>query len=144
MRSCAWNSFPALRESGERVQVLSDFARLLTPSGILIIHLLNFEVLLASIDAGAPTRMKTSADGSVRFMKSFRRVGSHVEMSIEFRRVADAGGRLVHELFPVSESELSKEIQAAGTIVVGTFGDYDGGRFDRESSEDLIIVAQKC
>jgi glycine/sarcosine N-methyltransferase len=140
---CVGNSFPALRESDERVRVLKDFASLMSSSGILVIHLLNYEVLLKSIDAGAPVQVRTSTDGSVRFVKSFRRAGAHVEMSIEFRGAEGTGGRLVHELYPVNDEQLRAEIEGAGMKVVGTFGDYAGGRFERASSEDLIIVAQK-
>lgn len=141
---CVGNSFPALRDFNERVQVLKDFAGLLSPCGIVVLHLLNYDVLLRSVDAGdAAPRVRMSTDGTIRFMKSFHRVGSHLEMSVEYRRADGTSGRLVHELYPVSERELRGEIEAAGMTVTATFGGYDGDRFDRGSSEDLITVAQK-
>ncbi len=140
---CIGNSFPALRTSEERRQVLDTFAALLASGGILVLHLLNFEHLLASIDAGTPTRVRTSPDGSIRFMKSFHRLASHVEMSIEFKRAEDAGGRFVYELYPVNEHELHAEIEAAGVNVLGAFSDYEAAPFDAGTSEDLILVARK-
>ena len=43
----------------------------------------------------------------------------------------------------MSEGELSEEMVRAGMRVMGRYGDYEFGRFDRGSSEDLIMVAKR-
>jgi len=140
---CVGNSFPALCNSVERVQVLRDFAGVMSADGIAIIHLLNYELLLANIDAESPSQVRTSKDGSVRYVKSFRRAGSHVEMCIEYKHTEGTGGRFVHELHPVNAWELETEMASAGMRVIGTYGDYEFGKFEMGSSEDLIMVAKK-
>ena len=139
---CVGNSLPALQGSAQRVPVLQTFARLVNPNGILVLHVLNFDRVLETVDADTPPQVRTSPDGQVRFVKSFHRVGSHLELYIEFKQADGPGGRFVHDLYPVGERQLILEIESAGLTVGDILGDYEFAPFDLHTSDDLIVLAR--
>jgi len=140
---CVGNSFPALEGSNQRLPVLKTFARLLRPDGLLVLHVLNYDRVHEDLDAGGPVQVITSPDGRFRFMKSFQRSGSHLDLCIEFKEIDGPGGRFIRRLYPVSERQLRLEVESAGMSVADIYGDYAFAPFDLRSSRDLILVGHR-
>jgi glycine/sarcosine N-methyltransferase len=148
--TCTGNALPHVDgPAGLRV-ALADFAAALRPGGVLVLHLLNHDRLVAGTVRTVPPVVRDDETGTTVFL----RVMDHVEGGIRFdfltlhRPVGawESGAewgvssrRSTHTALP--SVLLGRELAAAGFSRVRFFGDHSGRAFDAAADESVIVTA---
>ena len=121
--------------------ILSEFGRVLRPGGRLLIDVANPLPLLDLISDKPRTQV---AVGELMLTEDWRfdRVNGvlHNDTLMDFR---EKSVRRSYDLRLYSLSELEALFSKAGFSVVEVFGEFDGGGYDEEDSERLIVVGEK-
>lgn len=148
--TCTGNALPHVDGLAGLRAALRDFAAVLRPRGVLVLHLLNHDRLIAGRLRSIPPVVREGEDGTWVFL----RVMDHVEGGIRFDFVTlhrPAGGwesgaewetssrRSLHTALP--SGVLRGELSAAGFKVVHLYADHAGTAFDAATSESLVLVA---
>ncbi|MBW6468246.1 MAG: class I SAM-dependent methyltransferase [Anaerosomatales bacterium] len=142
---------------------LADFAAVLRPGGLVVLHLLNHARLIEGDVRMMPAVLRETPEGDRVFLK----VLDYVDEGIMFDFVTltrdpgvepgsdnafaydDAGQtgwhlrsrRSVHTALPVDL--LVEALGKAGFESIETYGDHSGRSFDRVSDESVIVVARR-
>jgi len=150
---CTGNALPHVEDVEGLRTALTDFAGVLRPGGIAVLHLLNHERLAATGRRSMPPVVRDDEDGTWVFL----RVLDHVEGGIRFdfvtlRRPVDGwqtgeawevtSRRSLHTALPASL--LVDELGKAGFERVDLFGDHSGKQFDEAQDESVIVVAVRA
>jgi glycine/sarcosine N-methyltransferase len=129
----------------EAGKFLSDAAAALTPGGVLLVQLLNYERLFQ--DGVEELPLLRSEDGAVEFRRRYdwesrRKVAFHTAL-----RLATAEGpRIVRNeipLFPLFPEELWELAANAGFRDIRFYGDFSRTAFSEES-EAVVCLAKKA
>ena len=147
--TCTGNALPHVEGRDGLTETLADFASVLVPGGVLVLHLLNHERLLAKRPRVVPPKIVETASGST---KVFVRVIDYSEgdefLDFDFVTLErDAKGawdvasrRSPHTALPLSV--LRSELTCAGFGRVEAFGGHDSHPL-ADSDESVIVVAQR-
>jgi len=149
------NALPHVGGTQELRVTLDDFAHVLRPGGVLVLHLLNHQRLLAKRPAFLPPVVRQTAEGRKVFLKLIDYVGD--DIFIEFLRLTrplgafedvETGGweirarRSLHTALPASL--LAEELAASGFTGVTLFGNHDKKPFEPLEDESVIVVARRA
>jgi glycine/sarcosine N-methyltransferase len=150
--TCTGNALPHVAGvQGLRI-ALADFAAVLRPGGVLVLHLLNHDRLIDARVRSIPPVVREDSEGTSVFL----RVMDYVEDGIRFDFVTmrrPAGGweedapwevssrRSLHAALPTPL--LGRELVAGGFGEVRLFGDHTGRRFESESDESVLMTATR-
>lgn len=147
---CTGNALPHVDGLGGLRETLRDFAAALCPGGVVVLHLLNHDRLLAKQLRSIPPVVREDDEGTWVFL----RVMDYVDGGIRFDFATlhrPAGGwetdvpwevssrRSLHTALP--SSVLAGELEAAGLGDVRFFGDHTGKEFDPAADESVIVTA---
>jgi SAM-dependent methyltransferase len=134
-----FTSFGYFEDAADDACVVKEVARVLAPAGAFLSDVFNAERVVATL---ASREEKTIAGESVRIRRRYDPVRRRVEKEIE---MGTGEGRKVfrERIRAYTEHELCALHGAAGLVVVGTYGDFDGSPFDRRRSPRLILLAVK-
>lgn len=147
--TCTGNALPHVEGRDGLTETLADFASVLVPGGVLVLHLLNHERLLEKRPRVVPPKIVETASGST---KVFVRVIDYPEgdefLDFDFVTLErDAGGawdvasrRSPHTALPLSV--LRSELSCAGFGRVEAFGGHDRHPVS-DADESVIVVAQR-
>lgn len=147
--TCTGNALPHVEGRDGLTETLADFASVLVPGGVLVLHLLNHERLLASRSRVVAPKIVDTANGST---KVFVRVVDYPdgEEYLDFDFVTlerDASGvwaltnrRSAHTAIPISV--LESELTCAGFGRIEAFGGHDRHELTG-SDESVIVVARR-
>jgi SAM-dependent methyltransferase len=146
--TCTGNALPHLAGVEALVPVLRDFAAVLRPGGLLVLHLLNHDRLLAEHVRVIPPVVRDADDGTWVFL----RVMDYVEGGILFdfitlhRPAEDApwetiSRRSLHTALPTAT--LLSGLGEAGFRNVAFFGAHDGAAFRPDADESVVVTAVK-
>jgi len=149
---CTGNALPHVAGVEGLRAALADFAGVLRPQGVLVLHLLNHDRLLAGRIRAIPPVVREDEEGT----RVFLRVMDYVEGGIGFDFVTmdrPAGAwetgeswrvssrRSVHTALPTAL--LAAELGGAGFDRVRLFGDHTGKAFDPAVDESVLITATR-
>ncbi len=147
---CIGNSL-ALAESERGVRnALKEFARLLRPGGRLVLQIVNFARVRRQSRCGGYVRGPQTAEVDGReyvSVKVFDVAGRLVTVTaVTLWREEGKWQRNVMQgrLFAIEGEPLTRWLKAAGFRIVGRFGSYAREPFDADSSEDVILVAERA
>lgn len=150
--TCTGNALPHVRGLDGLRAAIEDFAAVLRPGGLLVLHLLDHDRLLGRHLRSIPPVVRDAEDGTWVFL----RVMDYTDDGILFdfitlhRPTAEADGdrswevssrRSVHTA--IRSGVLTSELARARFDGVGLYGDHTGKAFDPEHDESLIVVARK-
>lgn len=148
--TCTGNALPhAAGEAGLRAAV-ADFAAVLRPGGIVVLHLLNHDRLIAGQVRSIPPVVRDTDEGT----RVFLRLMDYAPGEILFDFVTMtrpvgaresgaawdvASRRSAHTALPATV--LLPALRDAGFAEVARYGRHDGTPFDAEKDESVIVVA---
>jgi glycine/sarcosine N-methyltransferase len=150
--TCTGNALPHVEGvAGLRV-ALADFAAVLSDHGLLVLHLLDHDRLLARQVRSIPPVVRDAEDGTWVFLRVIDYAGSDIRF--DFVTLHRPGGwdgaaewettsrRSVHTALP--SRLLVAELEAAGFGGIELLGNHAGKAFDPEADESLIVLARKA
>lgn len=148
--TCTGNALPHVAGPSGLRDAFDDFASVLRPGGVLVLHLLNHDRLLAQRIRSIPPVVRETAEGT----RVFLRVMDYSEGEILFdfvtmRRSRDAWAtgaaweissrRSAHTALPSPVMLPALEVSGFGDV--NRFGDHSGAAFDPTVDESVIVVA---
>jgi SAM-dependent methyltransferase len=148
--TCTGNALPHVDGLMGLRAAVRDFAAVLRPGGVVVLHLLNHDRLLGKQPRSIPPVVREDDEGTWVFL----RVMDYVEGGIRFDFATlhrPAGGweadtpwevssrRSLHSALP--SLVLAGELEAAGFGDVRFFGDHTGKEFDPPADESVIVTA---
>jgi len=145
--TCTGNALPHVQGLGGLRAALSDFAAVLRPGGMAVLHLLNHERLLRSRARSMPPVVRDLPEGTTVFLRVIDHAPDDSALLFDFltlTRDPDGGQwhvesrRSPHTALPAPL--LIQELHAAGFPRVDLFGDHSGKAFEEERDESVIVV----
>ncbi len=139
---CMGNSLPHLLDDDELPAALSSFRAVLAPDGVLAIHVLNYDRILAQ----GERIVGITRSGDRQFVRFYDFLAGRVRfnvLSLEWR-----GQECTHSLHstvlrPYRLDELRTALQAHGFSDIAARGDLQLGPFDPATSDSLLIIARQ-
>ena len=150
--TCTGNALPHVEGLPELATALRDFAAVLRPGGLLVLHLLNHDRLTRSLIRAIPPVVRDTEDGTwvfLRFM-DYEEAGIRFDFVTLHRPVAAwekgepwemSSRRSLHTALP--SRLLRGEVVSAGFPDVRLFGSHDGAAFRPADDESVLIVADR-
>jgi len=145
---CLGNSLPHVLNPMQLAGTLSDFAACLQPNGTLLIQNRNFDAILAKHERWMEPQSYREDDREWIFLRfyDFDPDGLITFNMITLRR----SGQSVwtqklnsSRLYPLLRDELATALHQSGFRQVVCYGGMDGKPFDRETSNNLVVIARK-
>jgi glycine/sarcosine N-methyltransferase len=150
--TCTGNALPHVAGLAGLSVALSDFAAVLRPGGVVVLHLLNHDRLLSKrIRAIAPV-VRDAEDGTWVFLRVIDYADEGIRL--DFVTLQRPGGwtgasewrtlsshRALHT--PLPSSVLEGALEAAGFDEVVLLGDHAGRQLDPGADESVIVVARR-
>ncbi|HID22708.1 MAG TPA: class I SAM-dependent methyltransferase [Planctomycetaceae bacterium] len=143
---CLGNSLAASPDSAAVRAALANFARVLKPGGSLILQILNFPRLQREQPCVRGPRAIVHNGTEYLFLRVYHFERCRVAVtSITIWKGREGWQRELGSgtLCPIEPDDLASWLSAAGLLIDGLFGAYDGSAFDPNASEDLIVVAHR-
>lgn len=147
--TCTGNALPHVEGRDGLTEALADFASVLVPGGVLVLHLLNHGRLLAKRPRVIPPKVVDTEAGSTKvFVRVIDYPAGDEYLDFDFVTLErDKSGvwslasrRSPHTAIPVSL--LERELPCAGFGRIESFGGHD--RHDlMDADESVIVVAQR-
>ena len=148
--TCTGNALPHVAGVAGLHVALTDFALVLRPGGIVVLHLLNHDRLISGQVRSIPPVVRDTDEGT----RVFLRLMDYAPGAILFDFVTMtrpvgalrsgaawevASRRSAHTALPASV--LLPALRDAGFAEVARYGKHDGTPFDAENDESVIVVA---
>jgi SAM-dependent methyltransferase len=146
--TCTGNALPHVAGRDGLTEALADFASVIVPGGILVLHLLNHARLLEKRPRTIPPKVVETDQGTLVFVRVIDYPPGDEFFDFDFVTLArDPGGewavssrRSAHTAIPVSL--LESELGCAGFGRVTAYGGHDKHALT-SSDESVIVVAQR-
>ena len=142
---CIGNSLSATGSAAKIQSALRNFAAVLSPSGKLFIQVLNYLPMRKAVPCvRGPVHFRHKGVEYVR-VRLFDFAGARATVT-SISLVREDGWRvnaMRGRLCVFDAPQLKRWCRQAGLRVLKTWGSYAGEPFDRHTSSDLIIVAQR-
>jgi len=150
--TCTGNALPHVDGRDGLTETLADFASVLVPGGLLVLHLLNHERLLEKRPRVIPPKVVETAEGTKVFVRVIDYPpaddANGAVLDFDFVTLArDAGGEwaLTHRRSPhtaIPASLLQSELRCAGFGRTEVFGGHDRHEL-AAGDESVIVVAHR-
>jgi len=148
--TCTGNALPHIPGPEALLPTAKDFAAVLRPGGIAVLHLLNHDRLIKKGLRSMPPVVREAVDGTWVFLRVMDYTPGGIKFDfVTLHRPAGAwesgeawetsSRRSVHTALPCGD--LRGALVAAGFEDVSVFGDHTGRPLDAETDESLIVVA---
>jgi SAM-dependent methyltransferase len=139
---CLGNTLPHLRGEDELERFIAEVAALLAPGGYLVLQLLNYKRILASL-AGGEYRFPILRSGESSFERSYAIAPDgkpvfRVELVESGRRFVETG-----RLSFFSREAIVSRLTASGFERIASCSGWDGAPFDASSDSHLILAARQ-
>jgi glycine/sarcosine N-methyltransferase len=146
--TCTGNALPHVEGLSGLRETLADFASVLRPGGLIVLHLLNHQRLLADRPRTIPPVFRETPETSKIFLRVIGYPEGAEYLDFDFvTLVRDASGewtlthrRSMHTALPFQL--LERELRGSGFTDIQAFGAHDGTPFDAETDESLILLAR--
>jgi SAM-dependent methyltransferase len=148
--TCTGNALPHVQGIGGLRLALADFAAVLRPRGIVVLHLLNHERILSARMRTMPPVVRDLPDGETVFLRVIDPAPDESALLFDFITLTRDPGtgdwgvksrRSPHTA--LRATKLVEELHAAGLGHVELFGDHTGKPFEADKDESVIVVARK-
>jgi glycine/sarcosine N-methyltransferase len=148
--TCTGNALPHIAGLEALAPTVQDFASVLRPGGIAVLHLLNHARLIEKGVRSIPPVVREADDGTWVFLRVMDYTPGGIRFDfLTLHRPAGAwengaewettSRRSVHTALP--SSALRGALVGAGFEDVSVFGDHTGRPLDAEADESLIVLA---
>ncbi len=140
------NSLPQLESEELIAQAIACFASLLEKSGVLVLHLLNFDKWVSEEKRFEGPRPGSDPNREVVFLKIFDYAPGKVEVTI--LQMEKMGGQWTARessghLTPVGHRSLVGMCLDAGLRSVELYSDHNRSEFDADTADSLILAATR-
>ena len=143
------NAFMNVEGAAGAHETLADFACVMGPGAVLVLHFLNHDRLLASKQRTMPVRFRETPEGDRLFVRTMTYTEGAIEFDfIQLTRSGPGADwevgtrRSVHTILQFEE--VVEALAATGFVDVELFGDHERTPFDVDAHESVIIVARKA
>jgi len=145
---CTGNALPHVAGRDGLTEALADFASVLVPGGVLVLHLLNHGRLLEKRPRAIPPKVVETDDATMVFVRVIDYPAGDEFLDFDFvTLVRDSSGgwdvtsrRSPHTAIPVSV--LESELPCAGFGRIEAFGGHDRHELT-DADESVIVVAHR-
>lgn len=148
--TCSGNALPHIESQAALGRTFRDFAAVLRPGGLLVLHLLNHDRLLDARVRSIPPVVRDAEDGTWVFLRFMDYTGEGIRFDfVTLHRPIGAwengdpwemtSRRSVHTALP--SQLLRDELAEAGFLDVRAFGNHSGAAFRPAEDESVIMVA---
>lgn len=142
---CVGNSLalaPGVDVAGRAIRELMAAVR---PGGALVIHLLNLWRLPDGPCVWQKCQRAALARGDVLIVKGVHRCGGRGFVDLVVAGLPDGGRRHTESvpLLGLEAADLERMARQSGAAAVSFFGGYQGQPYQRQESQDLVMVAQR-
>jgi len=156
---CTGNALPHVGGLAGLGAALRDFAAVLRPGGVLVVHLLNHERLLEARPRSLPPVVRDKAGGTVVFLRLFEYDPPEAPERIWVEFVTDAkdasaamagdpdlgwsvtANRSAHTAIPFPV--LREALERSGFGGVRAYGDHSGKEYEPSRDESIIVTARR-
>ena len=146
--TCTGNALPHVGGRDGLTEALADFASVIVPGGILVLHLLNHARLLAARPRTIPPKVVETPDGTTVFVRVIDYPPGEEFLDFDFVTLSrDTSGewsvasrRSPHTAIPLAL--LEGELPCAGFGRIKAFGGHDEHAVS-DSDESVIVVAHR-
>ncbi|MBT8380258.1 MAG: class I SAM-dependent methyltransferase, partial [Ignavibacteria bacterium] len=134
------NTFANIPKKKFNISVKKCF-NILKKGGILLIHILNYEKVIAE----KQRIVNLTEGGSNYFIRFYDFINSEIVFNIlSFKKQNPSEHKLIStKLFPYNQSDFRKELKSSGFSAIEFFSDFNLSTFNKEQSKDLILKAVK-
>ena len=150
--TCTGNALPHVRGIAGLRLALADFAAVLRPGGVLVLHLLNHDRLLSKRVRSIPPVVRDSEDGTWVFLRVMDYADEGIRFDFITLHLAKgawegdqpwelSSRRSVHTA--ISSDTLVRELTMAGLEGAQLYGNHAFKPFEPELDESLILVARR-
>ena len=151
--TCTGNALPHVAGIEGLRTALADFSAVLRPGGIVILHLLNHDRLIAERIRSIPPVVRETGEGTRVFLRVMDYAAGAILFDfITMQRPAGAwesgaawevtSRRSAHAALP--GDVLLPALREAGFAEIARYGRHDGTVFDPEKDESVIVVAVRA
>lgn len=146
---CTGNALPHVEGHDGLRTTLADFAAVLRPGGVLVMHLLNHQRLLDKRPRTIPPVLRDTGDGVKVFLRVIDYPRGDEYLDFDFiTLVRDAGGEweLTHRRSPhtaLPASVLEPALKDAGFESIEFLGGHDGHAMT-DADESAIVIARRA
>lgn len=147
--TCTGNALPHVNGRDGLTEALADFAQVLTSGGVLVLHLLNHDRLLAKRPHSLPVKVVETSTGTRVFLRILDYPEGDEAIDIDFLRLergADGEWEFSHRVSPhtaLTVSTLESELSCAGFSRVEVFGGHDRHPLG-DADESVLLVAHRA
>lgn len=137
-----FSSFGYFNRNSDNEKVVSGISKALKPGGYFFFDFLNGEHVTKTLVPFDVKELRDSRMLQIRQVKN----GFVMKDILVFRNSKDINCAFSHFTEKVrmyTQPEFRKMFAKSGLKITGTYGDYDGSRFNKKTSQRLIILAQK-
>jgi len=146
--TCTGNALPHVAGRDGLTEALADFASVIVPGGLLVLHLLNHERLLATRPRTIPPKVVETDQGTFVFVRVIDYPEGDEFLDFDFLTLSRDGQgawsiasrRSPHTAIPVSL--LESELSCAGFGHLRVLGGHDAHALT-EKDESVIVVAHR-
>jgi SAM-dependent methyltransferase len=146
--TCTGNALPHVAGRDGLTEALADFATVLVPGGVLVLHLLNHARLLGAKARVIPPKVVETAEGTRVFLRVIDYPVGEEYLDFDFvtlTRGGDGEWSLSHRRSPhtaITAATLAEELPCAGFPRFELLGGHDGHALG-EADESAIVVAYR-
>jgi SAM-dependent methyltransferase len=140
------NSLPLVGSPADLRQAIQSIHDVLVPTGIVVLHTLNYALIPEGTNVYEPPRVRRVDDREILFLKVFRKTRRLCDLDIVVleKQAGDWKKLETHaRAWAVEQSELKSMVADAGFVRLQFYGGYEPKPFDPGTSGDLILVARK-
>lgn len=117
--------------------------RALTVPGTAVIHVLNYEKILANRPQGLQSKLVESGNESYRFERRYDYFQGWIEFTIEIWKNEAFLAKDREILYPLTAKIIEQACSGAGFNDIQLFGDFDSGKPYTRESDNLVAVLRK-
>lgn len=151
--TCTGNALPHVAGRSALAPTLRDFAAVLRPGGLLVLHLLNHDRLISGNVRVIPPKLREDQDGLWVFLRLMDYVDDGIRFDfVTLRRPEGAwdegqpwevdSRRSVHTALPTPL--LTASLEEAGFEAIELLGNHDGAALRPDQDESVIVTARRA
>jgi len=143
---CTGNSLPLVGSPADLRQAIQSIHDVLVPTGVIVLHTLNYAVIPEGTNIYDPPRVHLVDDREILFLKVFRKTRRLCDLDIVVleKQAGDWKKLETHaRAWAVEQPELKAIVAETGFVQLQFYGGYEPKPFDPHTSQDLILVARK-
>lgn len=146
--TCTGNALPHVEGRDGLTEALADFASVLVPGGVLVLHLLNHARLLRNKSRVVPPKVVESEQGTKVFVRviDYPSGGEFLDFDfVTLERDPEGAWKLSSRRSPHTALPLellAAELPCAGFSRIETYGGHDGHAVT-DADESVIVVARR-